>query len=34
VLMVHLPGEAPSLSPSPMEQVRVAKHESIGRERE
>jgi cell division protein FtsL len=34
VLMVHLPGEAPGLSPFPMEQVRVAKQESIGRERE
>jgi cell division protein FtsL len=34
VLMVHLPGEAPSLSFPPMEQVRVAKHESFGRERE
>jgi cell division protein FtsL len=34
VLMVHMPGEAPSLSLPPVEQVRVAKHESIGRERE
>lgn len=34
VLMVHLPGEAPGLSPSPMEQVRLAKQESTGRERE
>jgi hypothetical protein len=34
VLMVHLPGETPSLSLPPVDQVRVAKHESIGRERE
>jgi cell division protein FtsL len=34
VLMVHLPGETPSLSPSPMEQVRLARQESTGRERE
>jgi cell division protein FtsL len=34
VLMVHLPGEAPSLSFPLTEQVRVAKHESFGRERE
>lgn len=34
VLMVHLPGEAPSpLLPS-VEQVRLARQESIGRERE
>ncbi len=34
VLIVHLPAEAPSLSFPPSEQVRVAKHESFGRESE
>ncbi len=34
VLMVHQPGEAPSLSLPPVEQVRLAKHDSTGRERE
>ena len=34
VLMVHLPEEAPSLSLPPMERVRLAKHDSIGREGE
>ena len=34
VLMVHLPGEAPSLSLPSIEQVRLAKHDSTGRERE
>ncbi|MEO6308833.1 MAG: cell division protein FtsL [Nitrospiraceae bacterium] len=34
VLIVHLPGEAPGLSLPSVEQVRVAKHESIGGERE
>jgi cell division protein FtsL len=34
VLMVHLPGEAPSLSLPPVEQVRLARQESTGRERE
>src|SRR5688572_19390958 len=32
VLMVHQPGEAPSLSLPPVAQVRLAKHESTGRE--
>ncbi len=31
VLMVHLPGEAPSLTLPPVELIRVAKHDSIGR---
>jgi len=31
VLMVHLPGEAPNLSPPPVEQVRLARHDSTGR---
>ncbi len=30
VLMVHQPGEAPSLAPPPVEQVRLARHDSIG----
>jgi len=34
VLMVHLPGETPSLSLPPVEQVRLARQESTGRERE
>jgi cell division protein FtsL len=34
VLMVHLPGETPSLSPPPVEQVRLAKQDSIRREKE
>jgi len=34
VLMVHLPVEAPSLGHSPVEQIRLAKHVSIGRESE
>ena len=34
VLMVHQPGEAPSLSLPPVEQVRLAKRDSIGRENE
>jgi len=34
VLMVHLPGEAPSRSLPPVVQVRLAKHESNGRENE
>lgn len=34
VLMVHLPGEAPSLALPPVEQIRLAKHISIGRESE
>ena len=34
VLMVHLPEEAPSLSLPPMEQVRLARHDSTGREGE
>lgn len=31
VLMVHLPGETPSLTLPPMEFIRVAKHDVIGR---
>ena len=31
VLMVHQPGEAPSLSLPPVEQVRLARHVSTGR---
>lgn len=31
VLMVHVPGETPSLAPPPVELIRVAKHDSIGR---
>jgi cell division protein FtsL len=31
VLMVHLPGETPSLTLPPVELIRVAKHDSIGR---
>jgi len=34
VLLVHLPGEAPSPSLPPVEQVRLAKQESTGRESE
>jgi cell division protein FtsL len=34
VLMVHLPGEAPSLSLPPVELIRVAKHDLIRRESE
>ena len=34
VLMVHLPGKAPSQSLPSMAQVRLAKHESSGRENE
>ena len=34
VLMVHQPGEAPSLSLPPVEQVRLAQRDSIGKERE
>jgi hypothetical protein len=34
VLMVHLPGEPPSLALPPVEQIRLAKHESTGRESE
>jgi cell division protein FtsL len=34
VLMVHLPGETPSLALPPVEQIRLAKHESTGRESE
>ena len=31
VLMVHQLGEVPSLSPPPLEQVRLARHDSTGR---
>jgi cell division protein FtsL len=31
VLMVHLPGETPSLTIPPVELIRVAKHDLIGR---
>jgi cell division protein FtsL len=31
VLIVHQPGEAPSLPLSPVEQVRLARHVSLGR---
>jgi cell division protein FtsL len=34
VLMVYQPGEAPSLSLPPVEQVRLAQRDSIGRENE
>ena len=34
VLMVHQPGEAPSVSLPPLGQVRLAKRDSIGRENE
>ena len=34
VLIVHLPEETPSLSLPPIEQVRLAKHDSIGRDGE
>lgn len=34
VLMVHLPGEPPGLALPPVEQIRLAKHESTGRESE
>ena len=34
VLMVHLPGETPSLAPSSVEQVRLARHDLTGRESE
>jgi cell division protein FtsL len=34
VLMVHLPGEIPSLTPPPVELIRVARHDSIGRIRQ
>ena len=34
VLMVHMPGEVPSLSLPPVEQVRLAKQESTGRDSE
>ena len=34
VLMVHLPGETPSLSLPPVEQIRLVKRDSIGRENE
>jgi cell division protein FtsL len=34
VLMVHLPGEASNVSLPPVEQVRLAKQESTGRESE
>jgi cell division protein FtsL len=34
VLMVHLPGEAPSLTLPSVELIRVAKHDSIRRENE
>ena len=34
VLMVHLPGETPSLILPPVELIRVAKHDSIGRMRQ
>ena len=34
VLMIHLPVEAPSLELLPVEQIRLAKHVSIGRESE
>ncbi|MDN5941873.1 MAG: cell division protein FtsL [Nitrospira sp.] len=31
VLVVHLPGETPSVTLPPVELIRVAKHDSIGR---
>ena len=31
LLMVHQPGEVPSLSPPPVEQVRLARHDTTGR---
>jgi cell division protein FtsL len=34
VLMVHLPGETPILMPQPVELIRVARHDSIGRIRQ
>jgi len=34
VLMVHMPGEIPSLTPQPVELIRVARHDSIGRIRQ
>ena len=34
VLMVHLPEQAPSLSAPSAEQVRLARHDSVGREGE
>ena len=34
VLMVHQPAEAPSLSLPPVEQIRLVKRDSIGRESE
>jgi len=34
VLMVHLPGEGPGLTLPPVELIRLAKHDSTGRENE